>query len=175
MPNRNYWLYQALIILFVANLTACGFQLRGEDSKLIIPIEWKKLALRSANPRDELTRQVKIVFQSAGIEWSPINSANYIITLKSSKLTQRMQSLNSQARPSEIELILASHISISENKGDEILPETEMIVRRLINNNPLNATGVNEEIRLNISEMKRQFAENLLRRISIFAHSKNKN
>ena len=175
MLYRNYCCRQILTILFIFNLTACGYQLRGETSKFIISAEWKKLALRSANPRDELTRQVTLVFRSAGVEWSPISSANYVLSLASPNLTQRVQSLNSQARPSEIDLTLTLHISIFDKEGKEILPETGMVVRRRINNNPLNATGVNEEIRLTTSEMQRQLAENLLRRVSTLTHSIGKN
>ena len=174
MLYLNYYFRQILIILFFSTLIACGFQLRGEDSKFLMPPHWKKFALKTSNPRSEFTQQVILVFQATGVEWSPISSASYILTLKPAKLSQHFQSLNSIASPSEIELTLTSYISISGKDGMEILPEVKLFVRRRINNNPANATGVNEQINLTISEMRRQLAENILRRISALAHVVNR-
>ena len=125
----------------------------------------------SANPQDDFTRQVILTFKLGGVEWNSAGSANYILSLGPAKLKKNSQSLNSQARPSEIELVLKSNISITRKDGEKMIPKIEMVVRRYINNNPLNATGTNEETQLTISEMRRQLAEKMLRRISNLAHS----
>ncbi len=171
MLNLNYCSRQILIILFSLSVITCGFQLRGEGSKFLMPSDWKKFALRTSNPQSEFIKQVVMVFQTAEVEWESINSANHILTLTPAKLSTYFQSLNSKARPSEIELTLTSYISISNKDGVEILPETKIYVRRRINNDPANATGVNEQINLITSEMRRQLAENILLKVSTIAHS----
>ena len=173
MLNLNYCSRQILIILFSLSVITCGFQLRGEGSKFLMPSDWKKFALRTSNPQSEFIKQVVMVFQTAEVEWESISSANHILTLTPAKLSTHFQSLNSKARPSEIELTLTSYISISNKDGLEILPETKIYVRRRINNDPANATGVNEQINLITSEMRRQLAENVLLRVSTIAHSAN--
>ena len=169
--NRNHYWRHLLVIIFSLSITACGFQLRGKDSRFFLPAHWKKLALISTNPQGDFTRQVKLTFKSAGVEWNSSGSANYILNLGSAELKRFNQSLNPQARSSEIELVLKSSISMTREDGKEIVPKVKMVVRRYINNNPINATSTNEEIQLTISEMQRQLAENMLRRISNLAHS----
>ncbi len=174
MLNLNYCSRQILIILFSLSVITCGFQLRGEGSKFLLPSDWKKFTLRTSNPQSEFIQQVVMVFQTAEVEWESISSANHILTLTPAKLSTHFQSLNSKARPSEIELTLTSYISISHKDGVEILPEKKIYVRRIINNDPANATGVNEQINLITSEMRRQLAENILLRVSTLAHSAKK-
>ena len=171
MLNLNYCSRQILIILFSLSVITCGFQLRGEGSKFLMPSDWKKFALITSNPQSEFIKQVVMVFQTAEVEWESTSSANHVLTLRSAKLSTHFQSLNSKARPSKIELTLTSYISISKKNGVEILPETKIYVRRRINNDPANATGVNEQINLITSEMRRQLAENILLRVSTIAHS----
>lgn len=173
MLNLYYCSRQILIILFSLSVITCGFQLRGEGSKFLMPSDWKKFALRTSNPQSEFIKQVVMVFQTAEVEWESTGSATHILTLAPAKLSTHFQSLNSKARPSEIELTLTSYISISNKDGVEILPETKIYVRRRINNDPANATGVNEQINLITSEMRRQLAENVLLRVSTIAHSAN--
>ena len=171
MLNLNYCSRQILIILFSLSVITCGFQLRGEGSKFLMPSDWKKFALRTSNPQSEFIKQVVMVFQTAGVEWESTSSANHVLTLTPAKLSTHFQSLNSRARPSEIELTLTSYIAISNKDGVKILPETKIYVRRRVNNDPANATGVNEQINLITSEMRRQLAENILLRVSTIAHS----
>ena len=171
MLKLNYYYRQILIILFSLSVIACGFQLRGEGSKFLMPPNWKKFALITSNPQSEFIKQVVMVFQTAEVKWETTSSADHILTLKPAKLSTHFQSLNSKARPSEIELTLTSYISISNKDGVEILPEIKIYVRRRINNDPANATGVNEQINLITSEMRRQLAENILLRVSTLAHS----
>ena len=171
MLNLNYCSRQILIILFSLSVITCGFQLRGEGSKFLMPSDWKKFTLRTSNPQSEFIKQVVMVFQTAGVEWESTSSANHVLTLTPAKLSTHFQSLNSRARPAEIELTLTSYISISNKSGVEILPETKIYVRRRINNDPANATGVNEQINLITSEMRRQLAENILLRVSTVSHS----
>ena len=171
MLNLNYCSRQILIILFSLSVITCGFQLRGEGSKFLMPPNFKKFALRTSNPQSEFIKQVVMVFQTAEVEWESKSSANHVLTLTPAKLSTHFQSLNSKARPSEIELTLTSYISISNKDGVEILPEIKIYVRRRINNDPANATGVNEQINLITSEMRRQLAENILLRVSTLAHS----
>ena len=171
MLNLNYYSRQILIILFSLSVITCGFQLRGEGSKFLMPSDWKKFALRTSSPQSEFIKQVVMVFQTAEVEWESTSSANHVLTLTPAKLSTHFQSLNSKARPSEIELTLTSYISISNKDEVEILPETKIYVRRRINNDPANATGVNEQINLITSEMRRQLAENILLRVSTVSHS----
>ncbi len=171
MFTLNYYLRQILIIFFSLSIVSCGFQLRGEGSKFLLPPHWKKLALRTSNPRSEFVLHVTTAFQFAGVEWNPVSSAHYILTLKPAQLNQHFQSLNSRANPSEIELTLTSYISVTRKDGIEVLPETKVFVRRIINNDPNNATGVNEQINLTASEMRRQLAENILFKVSTLANS----
>jgi len=191
MRNRRFlsisnevsaYIVRAVLILSVlGSLSACGFALRGSsDSATIIPDDWKRLHLSTGNTNSEFSRVLMATFATNGVEWSQRSDANYILVLSPEKFKQRNLSLSSEARAAEFELSLSAVFSV-RSAGDpntmpdathEAMAETTATVIKQMENDPRNVVGKAEEIRLLRAEMRRELAQQIMRRISFFAASR---
>ena len=100
--------------------------------------------LATANPNAEISRVVSTTFSASGIEWSDRATANYQLSLGPERFSQRNLSVNAQARAA---------------------------VNKQMENDPQNVVGKAEEVRILRSELRRELAAQILRRISFFAAS----
>jgi len=153
-------------------LAACGFQLRGTGGGgAALPDDWKKMYLVTGNPNGEFAQAVKTVFTADDIVWSARNEANYALVLGPERFKQSNLSLNKEARVSQLELTMQSTFSVLDADGREVMPDTIASVIRRMENDPRNALGKGEEIRIMKSEMRTELAQQIIRRIGFFATS----
>jgi LPS-assembly lipoprotein len=151
-------------------LTACGFQLRGTGGEAL-PDSWKKMYLVTNDPNGEFTRAVRTVFTTNDIQWTSRAEASYLLVLGPEKFSQANLSLNKEARVSQLELSMRSTFSVLDPSGKEVMPDTTASVVRQMENDPRNAMGKGEEIRVHKSEMLSELAQQIIRRIGFFATS----
>lgn len=159
-----------LAILSLA-LSACGFQLRGtgDDSKLL-PEGWKRLYLDTANPHSELSRAITSQFAASGVQWVERSSANYILAVQPERFEQDNLSISSDARAAEYELTLSTEFTVRETGSNSTaMPDTRIAVLKLMDNDPRNVVGKEEEIRLLKREMRGELARKMLRRMGFYA------
>jgi len=169
MPRRlaSY----TLILGITCLLCACGFQLRGTGGGSTLPASWKKMHLVTGNPNGEFSLAVKRVFTTNGVEWSDRASASHSLVLGAERYSETNLSLNKEARVSQLELTMQSTFSVIGADGREVMPDTTASVVRQMENDPRNAMGKSEEVRILKSEMHTELAQQIVRRISFFASS----
>jgi LPS-assembly lipoprotein len=165
-------LLQATLFLGAACLlTACGFHLRGTGAGVDVPDDWRYMYLVTNNPNSEFSRAVRTRFAANGVEWQDKDEANYRVVLGPERFSQRNLSLNADARAAEFELTMHSTFSVLENKGRVVMPETTATVVKQMENDPQNVVGKAEEARILKAEMRRELAQQIMRRIAFFAAS----
>ena len=167
------WPLKAIILLvLLAQVAACGFQLRGVgDDAAQLPDEWKSMHLVTGNPNGEFSRDVTSRFAAQGIEWTERQSANYLLTLGPEQFNQRNLSLNSEARVAEFELTMRAKFSVRDASNQVVIETTEVISIRQMENDPRNVVGKAEEVRIVKGEMRADLARQIMRRIGFFAIS----
>ncbi len=162
------------LVFFVLTglLGGCGFQLRGgADSAAGLPAAWQQMYLLTGNPNDEFSRGVQARFTAQGVQWRNRGDANYTLVLRGEQFKQRNLSLNSEARAAELELTMQSQFLVRDATNTEVIPPTDVVVVRQMENDPRNVVGKDEEIRILKSEMRADLAEQIVRRVSFFANN----
>ena len=161
-----------LILAMSCLLAACGFQLRGTGSGgAALPASWKTMHLATGNPNSEFSQAVRNVFAANDIVWVDRGDTGYTLALGPEKFTQTNLSLNKEARVSQYELTMQAAFSVRGSDRAEVMPETVASVTRQMENDPRNAMGKSEEIRILKSEMRNELAQQIIRRIGFFAAS----
>ncbi len=161
-----------LILGIACLLCACGFQLRGTGTGgAALPDSWKKMFLVTNNPNGEFSQAVRTVFTTNDITWTDRTAASYSLVLGPERFSQANLSLNKEARVSQLELTMQSTFSVLDASGHEAMPDTTASVIRQMENDPRNALGKGEEIRILKAEMRTELAQQIIRRIGFFATS----
>lgn len=161
------------LILYISSLLcACGFQLRGTGGAgAALPESWKKMHLITGNPNGEFSQAVRRVFTTDGIQWSDKDDANYLLLLGPERFSQSNLSLNAEARVSQLELTLRTTFSVVDASGGKIISDASAVVVQQMENDPRNAMGKAEELRIHKNEMRTELARQVMRRIGFFAAS----
>lgn len=159
----------ALVLLLAGLLAGCGFQLRGASSATALPESWRQMALDTANPNSEFSRELQARFSANGVEWVSRSEAAYVLQLSPERFQQRNLSLNNQARASEFELTMRADFAVVDRQGKVAMPQNEAVVVKQMENDPRNVVGKAEEIRILQSEMRGELAQQILRRIGFHA------
>ncbi|MCB1701786.1 MAG: hypothetical protein H6985_12030 [Pseudomonadales bacterium] len=159
-----------LILGIACLLTACGFQLRGTGADL--PESWKHMYMVTGNPNGEFSQAVRSVFTTNGIVWTDKSDTSYSFILGPERFNQANLSLNNEARVSQYELTLQTTFSVRDPSGAEVMPDTTATVLRQMENDPRNALGMGEELRILRAEMNTELAQQIIRRIGFFSTSK---
>lgn len=158
-----------LILGACALLGACGFQLRGGDAGSALPDSWRRMHLVTASPNAELARVVDATFSANGIVWGPRDESTYQLRLGPERFTQRNLSVNAQARAAEFDLVMSAGFTVLDAAGRPVMAATTATVNKQMENDPQNVVGKAEEVRVLRTELRRELAGQILRRISFFA------
>jgi LPS-assembly lipoprotein len=152
-----------------ALLGACGFQLRGGDGGSALPDSWRSMHLVTASPNAELARVVDASFSANGIVWGTREASSYQLRLGPERFTQRNLSVNAQARAAEFDLVMSARFTVLDSAGRTVMAPTVATVNKQMENDPQNVVGKAEEVRILRTELRRELADQILRRISFFA------
>lgn len=148
-----------LCLLWVtAVISGCGFHLRGN---IELPESWQSVRLITANPNGDLGRELATTLQVMGIDLN--DSADIILKLGSEQFRRRSVSVGTGARANRYELELATRLSISDRSGTVLMDSSDLSVLKLMNHDPNNVVGEEEEIRLLRSEMRTELVQRILR------------
>ncbi len=154
----------------ISLLSACGFQLRGSGGTAL-PESWHDMYLVTGNPNSELSREIESNFATNGVNWVAQENANYTVTVDPEQFSQRNLSLNAQARAAELELTLSTQFTVVDSQGNKVIERSQVAVLRQMENDPRNAVGKAEEVRILRSEMRSDLVRQIMRRIAFFAAS----
>jgi len=157
------------VLATCALVGACGFQLRGGNGSSALPESWRSMHLVTANPNAELARVVDANFSANGIVWGTREESSYQLRLGPERFTQRNLSVNAQARAAEFDLVMSAEFSVLDEAGRTVMTSTTATVNKQMENDPQNVVGKAEEVRILRIELRRELADQILRRISFFA------
>jgi LPS-assembly lipoprotein len=147
----------SLILVVIAALSACGFQLRGSD----VPLRktFSSIQLITDDKDEGLNNALDLVLRSSQIKRNA-DSANQLQIL-SSKTTRRTASYSSRAKSAEYELIKSVEFRFRRDDQDIIAPMT-LEARRSYLYRETAAVGKAEEERLLRQEMDSDLAQRIL-------------
>jgi len=157
---------RTLLLTCLILLSGCGFQLRGD---IEIPTEWLAMHLQSPSPNGELASGVRSALSNNGVEWLGATEANITLQLGSEKFEQRNLTIGANARATEFELKLSASMRVLDDQGQELAPQTEVTVTKIMTHDPENVTGKVEESNLLRREMRTELIQQVLRRIRFLA------
>ena len=151
-----------LVLLFAGLLGGCGFTLRGDAD---LPSELQTLTLNTPNPNNELSRELRRALVSNKVILVDGSEAgHYHLGVGGESSRERVLSVNANARAGEYELILEAPVQLSRDGQLAFGPEV-FSVSRVYLADPENAVAKNEEAQLIRAELRRELAQQILRRL----------
>lgn len=158
------------VLLSAFLLTACGFSLRGTTYK--IPVELQKIHLASNDPNGQLTRALRNELRLNNV--LIVNDAKSAVPYPSLRVVRSMEEkdtvsifMNGKSAEYQLRLTVEVQLMIPE-RG--IYPITVRIDRSFFDN-PLAALQKNSEEEIIRQEMRKQAAQEIVRRLSSFQFS----
>ena len=158
---RNTAIRGITLLCLLSVLTACGFHLRGS---VALPESWQSLHIVSANPSGELSHELQNNLKAVGIDNDP--NAERVLQLGTEQFDRRGVAVGSGARVSRFELKLSTRFSLSDRQGQTLIEDTTVNVTKLMNHDPSNIVGEEEELRLLRAEMRTELVQRIFRRLS---------
>ncbi|MCW8092104.1 LPS-assembly lipoprotein LptE [Alteromonas sp. ASW11-130] len=155
-----------LIMCLSSVLVACGFKLRGDHS---LPAGYKHLHVESMHSHAPLKRalnkRLEIYNIVPVVDMAKESHVHTItITLAPEKLERRLLSVFSTGQVAEYELILG--VPYTVKFGDNDLIEAYFEVVRDYQDDPDQVLAKSRELELVLSEMRREAADRIIRRLS---------
>jgi len=148
-------------VLLILSVSSCGFALRGTAN---LPAALQTLQLASVDPTSDLLREVSRALRSNGVTVVDTDQTPYRLGLGRENSTERTLSVNSNARAGEYELELSVLFQLTQSGSTVLGPETLSLTRVYLTD-PENAVAKDEEAELIRQEMRRELAQQILRRL----------
>lgn len=148
-------------LLLVAALSGCGFTLRGSVD---LPPDLRTLQIESPTPNSELVRDVSRMLRNNAVTLieEPADDV-WRLGIGSEQISERVLSVNANARAGEYELTM--DVAAQLRRGSELIGPETLSVSRVYLADPENAVAKNEEAELIRAEMRRELAQQILRRL----------
>lgn len=162
MPARKPLRWTAAAALAAA-VAGCGFHLRGE-----IPgsAEAKTIYVTGLSKTNPLYGNFsQILNYSGGIMAPRPADARAVVNIATARHLRRPITLSAQGRANTFDLIFRVVYQIQTPKGEVLVPEQEMEIRRDYFNDQSSPLGQGEEEALMRQEMEKEAAQTLLRRV----------
>jgi LPS-assembly lipoprotein len=160
--RRESRVFSALMAtLMVAALSGCGFTLRGSVD---LPAALQTLQLESPSPDSEIVREVRRMLRNNDVTLTDTAAAGvYRLGIGAEATSERVLSVNANARAGEYELTMS--VAAQLRRGTETIGPENFSVSRVYLTDPENAVAKNEEAELIRTEMRRELAQQILRRL----------
>lgn len=145
-------------------LGGCGFALRGSAD---LPVPLQTLQLETANGNSELVREVRRALSNNRVAVVEEAAAGrYALSIGAEETFERAVSVNANARAGEYQLTMVMPFQLRSGSAMVLGPDT-LTVARIYLADPENAVAKNEEALLIRSELRRELAMQLLRRLQL--------
>jgi LPS-assembly lipoprotein len=145
-------------------LSGCGFKLRGSGAQSELPFKTIHVALPEASSLGaDLKRN--IAAGATAIATDP-KSADAVIEVLSETRDKEVLSLNSQGRVREHALYYRVVFRVKDRKGAELLPPTNIVIKRSISFNESQVLAKEAEEAKLYRDMQSDMARQMLRRIA---------
>jgi len=156
----------ALLLALSAVLGSCGFTLRGSTE---LPVALQTLKLETATGNSELVREVRRALVNSRVEIVEDAAAAdslYSLGIGAEETYERAVSVNANARAGEYQLTMVMPFQLRRGTDTVLGPES-LTVARIYLADPENAVAKNEEAVLIRTELRRELALQLLRRLQL--------
>ena len=161
--NRRTFLTYASTATALALLSACGFHLRGANGEANLPFKTMLLGfVESSTLGAELRRTIRA--NGTEIVTDP-KEAEALLDVLSETRQKIVLSLNSQGRVREYTLLYKFRFRVRDNKGGELLPPTDIVLKRDISFNESQALAKEVEEGLLYRDMQSDLVQQILRRL----------
>lgn len=153
----------AAVGLAALSLAGCGFHLRGE-----IPgtAESKTLFISGISTRNSFYGDIaQVLSYSGGTLATAPAKAGAVVNVTLARHERRALTLSGQGRANTFDLTFRVVYDVRSPKGDILVPQQEMEVRRDYFNDQSSPLGQGEEEALMRVEMEKEAAQTLLRRV----------
>jgi len=155
----------ALMVAMAMMLSACGFQLRGSNSQGNLPFRTIYLAISDTSPLgNELKRYIRASGETAVV--TEPQTAQAIVELLSETRDRIILSLNTQGRVREYSLLYKVRLRIKDNKDNELLAPTEIVLKRNISFNEAQIIAKEKEEELLYRDIQSDLVQQILRRLA---------
>ena len=155
---------RALVVGCVALvwLPGCGFQLRGA-AQLLFRKLYSGFARNSAIG-SELRALIRVNSDTTIVD--RVDEADARLEVLLERREREIVGFTSTGRPREYQLRLRIRIRVTDAKGVEWMPATELVLRREITSSDIEVVNRAQEEELLFREMESDFVQQLLRRLS---------
>lgn len=146
----------------LVGLAGCGFQLRGAAQ-----LPFRKLYsgfARNSAIGSELRALIRV--NSDTIIVDRVDEADARLEVLLERREREIVGFTSTGRPREYQLRLRIRIRVTDAKGVEWMPATELVLRREITSSDIEVVNRAQEEELLFREMESDFVQQLLRRLS---------
>ena len=149
------------LVTLMVLLSGCGFTLRGS---VALPAELQTLQVESPAPNSEIVREVSRMLRNNAVTLTDDAPADvWHLGIGNEQLSERVLSVNANARAGEYELTMT--VPVQLQRGTQTLGPETLSVARVYLADPENAVAKNEEAELIRAEMRRELAQQILRRL----------
>jgi LPS-assembly lipoprotein len=162
MAGQKLFRWTAAAVLAAA-LAGCGFHLRGEIPGTAAEKTIYVAGLGRTNPLYGNFAQA--LSYSGGILAQKPADARAVVNIASARHLRRPITLSAQGRANTFDLILRVVYQIQTPKGEVLVPQQELEIRRDYFNDQSSPLGQGEEEALMRQEMEKEAAQTLLRRV----------
>lgn len=152
-----------VLLLTLALLSGCGFQLRGADRSDLPAIH-----LLGAAQAPATYRVVRDELELLGVSLTPSADNALSVEITDERSLRRSVATTNVIDAAEFELRLELDVSIAQDAGSMPVENT-LIVERVYAVDSANLAGSFEEQALLMQEMRAELARNLLRQIEVLA------
>jgi LPS-assembly lipoprotein len=167
--SRPRYLYLVLLLLL---LGGCGFHLRGS---VVLPENMARTYI-VAGSSSALGHELESMLTVAGGEVvSERAQATAILTLHEERLSSRVLTLDAQGRASGQVLTLLVSFSMVDGEGRAVAEREGVRIEREFSFDPDNVLAQGSEASLLQEEMRRQAAQQILRRMRALSRKTNQN
>lgn len=159
MPNRTF---ASLLVAFaLCALGGCGFTLRGSAD---LPLALQTMQVESQAPDSGIVREISRMLRNNDVTLTDTpDAATWRLEVGREETSERAVSVNANARAGEYELTM--NVALLLRRGTELLGPETMSVSRIYLADPENAVAKNAEAELIRTEMRRDLAQQVLRRL----------
>lgn len=146
-------------------LSACGFQLRGSNGQASLPFKTIHIGTVETSPLGiELRRYIRASGDTT-IVTDP-KQADAIIEMLNESREKATLTLNTQGRIREYSLYYRVRFRVTDNKGQELLAPTELVLKRDISFNESQVIAKEKEEEMLYRDMQSDVVQQILRRLS---------
>ena len=155
------WSASFLCLVAALLLGGCGFTLRGSAD---IPVALQTLQVESPNPDSEVVREVRRMLRNNRVTLTEAASENtWRLGIGNEETSERVLSVNAAARAGEYEITMS--VAAQLRRGTQTIGPETLSVSRVYLADPESAVAKNEEAQLIRTEMRRELAQQILRRL----------